>query len=292
MTYADRIAAVRQLIESHNATCDGKIDFDAFLKKLSELGGVTEDTLAAATWEDLQEAGLPKILAKRAAQLFRQEELQKDEPKSSGKLKNMSARELIAKLDYTDPKSAVAVRLKQLADNKRFLVIGEDGKLIEDLTLMLFSELDEFGEREYLIEKAQKFYPVYAIGEQPFKVTREHPLFPGQPLRPNGDSNNGLKWGEIPDNICHLLRFAIVDTKELRVGIGQFDQANYASEADLFLFAKNDNAWQILSIRCPKARILYERRRPEKPLMVDMASYRKNDAAKPNQPFSVPNRTH
>ena len=88
------MARVRALLQAHNdrlraesaanmpegvagnskAFEDSLLKIDDFFKKLTGLGGSTEDTLAEATWEDLESCGLPRILARKVATIFRGEQ--------------------------------------------------------------------------------------------------------------------------------------------------------------------------------------------------------------------------
>jgi hypothetical protein len=75
MSYDSKIQSARIVIEKHNSNVEDfhKIDFDKFLENLRNLGGTSEETLRAVSWEDLQECGIPRIMARSLSHIFRQD---------------------------------------------------------------------------------------------------------------------------------------------------------------------------------------------------------------------------
>ena len=76
MSYDSKIAVARETIEQHNSNVTddkNKVDFDAFVEKLRNMGGSSDEALKAVSWEDLQGCGLPKIMARRMSYVFRQD---------------------------------------------------------------------------------------------------------------------------------------------------------------------------------------------------------------------------
>ena len=64
------IETLRTKLTTHNEATDDvdcKIDINNVIKKIKQHGGTTEDALRELTWEDLQECGLPKLLARSIA---------------------------------------------------------------------------------------------------------------------------------------------------------------------------------------------------------------------------------
>ena len=77
MTLNSKLAGARAILEAHNNSSSTKsVDVEAFFTNLTNMGGSSEDTLSAASWEDLEECGAPRILARRIATLFRGEQPQ------------------------------------------------------------------------------------------------------------------------------------------------------------------------------------------------------------------------
>jgi len=71
--YAQKIQSALKILENHNSTVPDRllIDRDSFLKSLRELGGTTEASLRQCSWEDLEECGLPRLIARQVSQIFR-----------------------------------------------------------------------------------------------------------------------------------------------------------------------------------------------------------------------------
>ena len=145
MSYDTKIAAARDAIEQHNSKVeDSQIDFDKFVEKLRNLGGSSDETLKAVTWEDLQECGLPKIMARRISFIFRQ-----DSDGTSGasayiapkKVYALSNKELIERYSPKDVKSPVGKRLKELSDGKAFIVFNDDGSVNVEASVKLLEDI-------------------------------------------------------------------------------------------------------------------------------------------------------
>ena len=86
---------------------------------MRDLGGSSEEALKAASWEDLQDCGLPKIMARRLSYVFRQDSLE-DQGGGSAyispkKVHSLSRKELVERYDPKDAKSPVGKKLKDLS---------------------------------------------------------------------------------------------------------------------------------------------------------------------------------
>ena len=218
MVITDRLSRARQILEAHNQESSVPVGIDSFFTKLKEMGGTTEDTLSAATWEDLQLCGAPRILSRKIAEIFRDEdqkgrEVQKVIVEDNDPIKRaqrLLPMDLIAEYDPKHPKNPIGERLTQLAEGRKFLVFQSDDNTTVNViaSQQLFDELDDYGERTDFIVGGipQK---VYKVGDRPGRTVDEHPLFPGVPLRSNGCSEEDCNWGEVPLEIRQIYRIAI-----------------------------------------------------------------------------------
>lgn len=76
MSYENKIQAAREAISSHNlmAGSEAQVNGEEFFTKLQSHGGTTEAALRRCSWEDLMRWGLPELLAKVVADIFRSRE--------------------------------------------------------------------------------------------------------------------------------------------------------------------------------------------------------------------------
>lgn len=80
--YSDKLWAACQLINEYNSQLTETIlpegvkprktiDSEKFLEKLVVFGGVSDEMLKHCSWEDLEHCGLPRLLARKVAAVFR-----------------------------------------------------------------------------------------------------------------------------------------------------------------------------------------------------------------------------
>ena len=71
--YTQKVQSAKKIVEIHNSTVPDKlvVDWESFLESLQELGGTTEASLRQCSWEDLEECGLPRLMARQVSQIFR-----------------------------------------------------------------------------------------------------------------------------------------------------------------------------------------------------------------------------
>jgi hypothetical protein len=225
MSHADKLAQAIALIGKHNEQLDEaeRISVPKFEAALKKAGGTTEDTLRECTWEDLEDCGLPKILARKIAQLFRAaSEVSSDTDSkyvSARKAEKMHPLYLLQNLELTDPDSAVAKRLKDLSKGKRFLVVKPDGSVDADASLQELQLLQRgYNERERIMVNNVPV-ELRTIGYRPASQADENPIYRGLALRPDGmcDQTN-RSWSQVPLVVRQLVYVALHDTRELRVG--------------------------------------------------------------------------
>ena len=220
MSYDSKIAVARDAIEQHNSTVDTPVDFDKFLEELRDMGGSSDEALKAVSWEDLQDCGLPRIMARRISFNFRQDS--KDEGGSSAyvsskKVHSLSRKELVERYDPQDSKSPVGKRLKDISDGKPFIVFADDGKVLIEPSVGLLEDIaNGLPPVETAFVEGVPM-PVYKIGDRPDAYVDENPIYPGRPLRSQEMCDQtGRSWSGIAVDVRQLLSLA-VKTKELQV---------------------------------------------------------------------------
>ena len=218
MSYDSKIQAARKVIDEHNANADNQINFEEFIKKLTDLGGSSEEALKAASWDDLQECGVPKIMARRLTYLFRQDSGNggsKSTYISEKKASALSFKELVERYNSKDVKNPVGKRLKDLSDGKKFIIFDDNGRVIVDETVKLLEDLINGLEEVSTAFVSGRPFPVYAVGERASAYAEENPLYPKRPLRSNETCDQtGRSWQGVDITIRQLLYLAI-STDEL-----------------------------------------------------------------------------
>lgn len=227
MSYDSKIAVARETIEQHNSNVTdntNKVDFDKFVEQLRNMGGSSDESLKAVSWEDLQDCGLPKIMARRMSYVFRQDSDDNGSTSSayisSKKVYSLTNKELIERYNPKDIKNPVGKRLKDLSDGKAFVVFYDDGRVnVEESTKLLDDLLRGLPEvKTAFVGGSSRPYPVYRIGENLEAYADENPLYPGRVLRSEQTCDQtGRSWTGIDSSIRQLLYIAIKLTRELKV---------------------------------------------------------------------------
>ena len=247
MTYETKMAQARALIEAFPASAEAKIDFASFEKKLQAMGACTDETLALASWEDLQECGLPKLLARQVAEKLRTPEKKADDDYlSPKKVDRMRFEELIARYDPRED-NALAHKLTQLSGSKRFVVFMRDGTVDQVATLRLLLELKRgYGEVPVTLNSKGEPANVYKVGVVPNDELDENPIYTGRALRTDESCDQTLRsWKGISLGIRQLVRIALTQTHEASA-------TSISDVNDLMdLIIGHDLAW--FSLRWPKA---------------------------------------
>lgn len=225
MSYESKLSGARAILEAHNSKSTNPVDADKFFTNLSEMGGSSEDALSAASWEDLEACGAPRILARQIGKLFRGDQPQEGqgvqkviiEDRDPEKLaKAMTPAQLIDAYDQKFPKSPVAERLKFFSEGKKCIVFNDDGTVNKEISLRLLNELDDHGEMPAFVTTSGEVRQVYRVGEKPVQAVQEHPLYPKTALR-NGVSECGCDWNSIDIAIQQTLYLAVTKTGEINM---------------------------------------------------------------------------
>lgn len=258
MSYEDKIEQARAAIEANNEGAHSGggmvISTSDFFKKLRLAGGTTLEALQECSWEDLQECGLPKFLAKRVARIFREREQDKQRPTviTEKRAQGMAVAELLEHYDPRDPDNPVGKRLKALSKSGRCIVFNDDGTVNVEHSTILVDELrDSFPERETMVVD-ERPRQTFRIGERPDMTADENPLYPGRMLHPDGtcDQTN-RSWAGVSFDVRALVYVAVKETRE--VVVTQLNDAHTVMD-----MALGDDAESKIRQRYPQASVMFD----------------------------------
>jgi len=285
MSYDSKIQSAQKVIEDHNENADSPVNFDDFLKKMRDLGGSSDGALKAISWEDLQECGVPKIMARRLAHLFRQDsddEKTKSVYVSDRKAKSMSIRELLERYNPQDVKNAIGERLKKISEGKPCIVFLEDGRVNVDASEDQISALQQGFEPVNNININGKPHRIFKVGV-PIDVYADANPLSNRPLRPGGIcSDTGRSWEKVSQIVRQLIYIANHITMELVLS------ASNDSVHGIMDLAIGENAEQVFRQRYPNASIYYDEHEklgdlPKLKIKLSGEGYEKSN--KSNNPF-------
>lgn len=74
--YSNKLWAAAQIVEEYNTQIEAEglgksVDVMGFIGKLQNAGGLADELLRQCTWEDLENCGLPRLMARKVAKVFR-----------------------------------------------------------------------------------------------------------------------------------------------------------------------------------------------------------------------------
>ena len=226
--YDHKVTAAQAIVEEHNSHIDeadseSRLSWDDILIKLKKRGGTTEETLREMTWEDIQDCGVPRILARRIAnQVFRQT----DEELTADKIAAMSFIKLFESYDPTgETNSAVRDRLKAESDGRRCVVFdpSDATKILVLASVKALRQLkDGLPEQESVHitqsgSNGKVLAKLYKIGETPNEFVGENFLYPGKILRDGVCDNTGRNLDAIPVEAQQIVYLAITATNEVTI---------------------------------------------------------------------------
>lgn len=221
--YDDLCAQARMIIDEHNVRVPTPVDLNEFCSKLRGIGGTTVEALRACSWEDLEGIGVPRLLARQIAAVFRKgvtgdQERDTSAYVSAKKAEKMTIRELLEHYDPNERPSHVTDRLRAISNNRLCIVLQDDGTVDVAASEKLFGELQKgYTEREVYTEEWKAPRTVYCVGAQPAQLVDENPLFPGKALRPEGScSVTNRSWNNISFRARQIVRIAM-ELQELRM---------------------------------------------------------------------------
>ena len=254
MSITDKLSSALALIDSYNSQVDksDQIDKDEFTRKLKKIGGTTEDLLAEMKWEDLQQAGLPVLLARKVATIFRT--AKKEDPNfvSEKAAQRMPPVYLLQSYDPQDPNSAVSKRLRDLSGGKRFIVFKADGKANVEVSARMLQEVMKGFPERITVDVDGKPTKLYAVGQGLGELVDENPLYQGRALRPDGTCDQiNRSWDGVSPVVRQLIHVAVYNTKEaVENGMLTLDKAHFLRD-----MAEGDDAEKRIRSRYPKSSV-------------------------------------
>jgi hypothetical protein len=268
------------------------VNVDEFLKKLAAFYGyedpakLTSEELESATWEDLEECGLPKGKARQIAKIFRGSEKKEETVVkvdiSNDPEKHAATLTPVQLVDHYDPDNHTnpyGSRLKEVTEDLKCLAFNEDGSFNREISKQLVQEIVDGYPARFEITINGLPLQTYHVGNRPDRIADENPAVPGQLLRPNGVSDVGCNWGEIDLSIRQLVYLAVKETGE----------TGKDSEMDIFDRIENKDFAQVAQ-RYRKASVKFQERKKLGTLPMLKLRLGK-DGDRPNNPFgSKPNR--
>lgn len=252
MSHKDKLASALALIQSHNDNIEDKadqIDPAAFQKKLKALGGTTEESLQECTWEDLENCGLPRILARKVANIFRTAAKVDPDYVSPKKASQMAALYLIQQYNPEEPDSVISKELNTRVNGKKFVVFSSGGTVNVEKTSELYNEIQKRWPERDFVEVDGIARRVFRIGEGKTELSEESPIYAGRALRPDGtDDQLGRSWNGVSHSVRQLIYVAVNKTGE----IGRSNKEAHDT-LDMALLIDGESK---LKVRCQKAAVL------------------------------------
>lgn len=248
-TYSNKMAAAEAVVGN-----DEK--WNAFREKLIEDGGTTDAALKKCSWEDLQGYGLPKLVARQVADIFRAEENKPaDQPKivviSDVRAKSMPLKNLVEAYDPLDGTNPVANEIKRRASEQPCIVFNPDGTVNVGATVTVIDEIRMGFPARTSFKIGTRSVAIYPVGKRPGMMADENPLYPGRALRPDDtcDQTN-RSWKGVPSEARVMARLAL-QTGEIK--IMQIDDAHRVLD-----LCVQPDAVNVLHGRFPQASMLYQ----------------------------------
>lgn len=220
MSWEGKVQEVRAVLRDHFGA-SGKVD--ELVTKITQLGATSEESAAMLSEGDLEAEGLPRLVARRVVRLFggvqtadelpRQIVLVDDDPDKLAR--RMKPADLIAEYDPEEPDNAFGIRLKEISKGHPFLVFNEDNSKNEPVSLKLLQEIRLGYPPRKSITVNGVPHQIYAVGARPAVYADEHPIRPGQMLRPDGYSDLGVPWLTLTMAVRQLMYIAYTVSKEI-----------------------------------------------------------------------------
>lgn len=290
--YDSAIAAVREVLVEHFGSLSSDAEeagrkTDAVIASLRAHGGTSLAALREARWEDLAEAGIPRLLTRRVAKLFRDGE-SGEEPESGVGLAQIAAAlksardretpELIDAYNPDDPTNPVAQALRERFGDRAFLVFDVSNVFDRAAT----KELAKSVAQGHPIDEVY-VYPggaevkIYPVGGRPDLILDLSPVFQ-RPMPAGTCPDDRCAWGSVPLEVRQLVRLII------EAGIMHM---NRGTSLNLFRMA-TETGFAGLSESFPDAARLFREREALGTLPVLRARVGAENERKHKNPFGVP----
>lgn len=231
MAYADKIAQATALLEEHNRNIpdgeEGRVDVEGFKKNLRKAGGTTEDALGECSWEDLENCGLPRLLARKVAVIFRAKATSIDAVQvdrrpltryiSDKQVANLSVRELVENYDPNPLTGSphVTNRLKALVGDSPVVLLNANGSVNAEVTAeLVHDKINGLPDRN-TFDVDGKPQLLLKIGQQRPTQVDENPAYAGEPLRSDGTCpHTDASWKDVPMIVRQLAYVVFNGTKD------------------------------------------------------------------------------
>jgi hypothetical protein len=223
MSYDSKIESARNVIESHNQNIEDskKVDFDSFLTNLQDAGGTSEETLKTCSWEDLQDTGVPRLIARTISKIFRQNGDNGDNKSShvsQNKSEMMTVKDLLGRYNPSSPPNNVTKRLKEICKNSPCIIFNNDGAVNVEASDKLIADLLEGHDPISTTVVNGIPHHVYKVGVRADAYVGENPLYPGKKLRSGGQCHRtGFLWDQIAVDVKQFLHIAVSETREMNI---------------------------------------------------------------------------
>lgn len=285
--YQSKIDAATALIEKHNAAAPNKIESAKFVECLKTNGGTTDDALKLSSWEDLIDCGLPKLLARQVAEIFRKAPVETKPESSASKYvsdkraASMTFKELVERYDPVEHDNPVGKRLAEITKGQPCIAFDASGNvLVEASTKEVKSLRDGFDPRDSVNVDGIPT-KLYRVGERPRDLLDENPLYAGRPLRDGECDQTNRSWEGVPEVVRQLLWIAVNDTRD--VDIDQLKTAH-----DMIDLAVRSDAEKAIRARFKKTSLRHDDLKAEgklPTLKLPRGSTRKNNPFGSNRTY-------
>jgi len=277
-SYQSKLDTAASLIEKHNAAAPSKVDSTAFFNCIKSSGGTTDEALKLSSWEDLIDCGLPKLLARQVAEVFRKDSVPVKSEASSyvseKKAASMTIKELLEKYDPLEADNPIGKRLSTMSKGQ-LCIAFKDGAVHVESSEKCVRELREGLPPRDKIGIDGIVYPLFKVGDRPGNALAENPLYPGRALRGDDCDQTNRSWAGVTDVVRTLLWIAVSRTGEIRI-----NSVNDAHNImDLVVSKTPQEAEKLVRSRFGEAHIDYETLKAEgrlPPLKISRTG-RKND---------------
>lgn len=281
LLYDAKLEQALAIFVNFNAAAETKIDTEAFVTNLKAAGGVSEEALKLITAEDLIELGLPKLVARQVAEIFKKSNNPpaSDSKKfvSERKVASLTLQQLVENYDPAEFDNPVGKRLLEISKGHPCIAFDDKGCVIVEPSTKEVKALKEgYAPRSFknVDGVPTKLYP---IGEKPGNFVDENPLYPGRALRDGECDQTNRSWDLVPQTTRQLLYLAITRTNEL-----QINQLKDAHDTMDFVVSKRN--FNEVRARFPRASILFDELKLENKLPL-LTLTRASLTPKKNNPF-------
>jgi hypothetical protein len=210
-SYEDHVKEMRELIEHHNRSNPNPLDHGDLIDRLRREHS-TEEALNLLGSRELQDMGIPEMLAKDIVRSWRGGIKVIVDTTPEAEAARLSIRELIEKYDPDDPSNAFGTRLATLAgkdnnQNPNAFLIFKDDSVFRDATFKELSRLRAGFPSRSIANHDGTPFETFAVGNRPPRYKEQSPWNPQEALY-EGFSNAGVKWMDLDLETRQLVSIA------------------------------------------------------------------------------------